>query len=95
MSWRFRRARAGHEGSLAIELLYGGDGQRRQRWNRLPSTGQAHRFAEVLSCRVAGGQEHFCLVRATSSEPWEGQSALRLYGFTARDVATALAMVGA
>lgn len=89
-------ARAGHEGSLVVRAgWYGRDGQRRQRWKCLPSNGQAHRFAEVLPRIVAGGQEHVCPDCATSLEPWEGQPAPRLYGFTARDLAAALAMVAA
>jgi hypothetical protein len=42
---------------------------------------------------VSGSAEQVCLDCATSLEPWEGQPAPRLYGFTARDVASALAMV--
>jgi len=55
--------------------------------------GAAHRFAEVLPRIVSGAGEHVCPDCATSLEPWEGQPAPRLYGFAARDVAAALAMV--
>ena len=59
----------------------------------VPADGPAHRFAEVLPRIVSGAEEHVCLDCATALEPWEGQPAPRLYGFTARDVAAALAMV--
>ena len=72
---------------------YGRVGQRRQRWRCTPTTGKAHRFTEVLPRIVSGGEEHVCPDCATALEPWEGQPAPRLYGFTARDVAAALAMV--
>ena len=72
---------------------YGREGQRRQRWKCMPADGPAHRFAEVLPRIVSGAEEHVCLDCATALEPWEGQPAPRLYGFTARDVAAALAMV--
>ena len=71
---------------------YGREGQRRQRWKCTPVGGEVHRFAEVLP-RIVSGPEHVCPDCATSLEPWEGQPAPRLYGFTARDVAAALAMV--
>ena len=72
---------------------YGREGQRRQRWKCTPVTGEPHRFAEVLPRIVSGSAEHVCPDCATSLEPWEGQPAPRLYGFTARDVAAGLAMV--
>lgn len=72
---------------------YGREGQRRQRWKCTPVSGEVHRFAEVLPRIVSGSAEHVCPDCATSLEPWEGQPAPRLYGFTARDVAAALAMV--
>jgi len=72
---------------------YGREAQRRQRWKCTPVTGEPHRFAEVLPRIVSGSAEHVCPDCATSLEPWEGQPAPRLYGFTARDVAAALAMV--
>ena len=72
---------------------YGRTGQRRQRWRCTPAEGRSHRFAEVLPRIVTGSAEHVCPDCATSLEPWEGQPAPRLYGFTARDVAAALAMV--
>ena len=85
---------SGHEGSLVVRSgWYGRAGQRRQRWKCTPANGEPHRFAEVLPRIVGGAQEHVCPDCATSLEPWEGQPAPRLYGFTARDVAAALAMV--
>jgi len=42
---------------------------------------------------VSGSVDPVCPDCATSLEPWEGQPAPRLYGFTARDVAAALVMV--
>jgi hypothetical protein len=54
----------------------------------------AHRFTEVLPRITSGdGNGHACDECATALEPWEGQPAPRLYGFTARDVAAALVMV--
>jgi hypothetical protein len=83
-----------HEKSVVTrDGWYGREGQRRQRWKCTPVTGEVHRFAEVLPRIVAGSAEHVCPDCATSLEPWEGQPAPRLYGFTARDIATALAMV--
>jgi hypothetical protein len=72
---------------------YGRGGQRRQRWKCTPVKGAPHRFAEVLPRIVAGSGGHVCADCATSLEPWQGQPAPRLYGFTARDVASALVMV--
>ena len=87
-------SRPGHQGSLVVRAgWYGRVGQRRQRWKCVPSKGQPHRFAEVLPRIVSGSVEPVCPDCATSLEPWEGQPAPRLYGFTARDVAAALAMV--
>jgi hypothetical protein len=57
------------------------------------SGGGRHRFTEVLP-RLAGRGET-CLECATELEPWEGQPAPRLYGFSARAVAGALARVAA
>jgi hypothetical protein len=74
---------------------YGRPGQRRQRWWCRPVDGSAaHRFTEALP-RITdgGGNGHACDECATALEPWEGQPAPRLYGFTARDVAAALVMV--
>lgn len=83
-----------HERSIVVRAgWYGREGQRRQRWKCTPVTGEVHRFAEVLPRIVSGSAEHVCPDCATSLEPWEGQPAPRLYGFTARDVAAALAMV--
>ena len=83
-----------HETSVVTrDGWYGREGQRRQRWKCTPVKGKPHRFAEVLPRIVAGSAEHVCPDCATSLEPWEGQPAPRLYGFTARDVAAALAMV--
>jgi hypothetical protein len=84
----------GHERSVVVRAgWYGREGQRRQRWKCTPVNGEAHRFAEVLPRIVTGSADHVCPDCATSLEPWEGQPAPRLYGFTARDVAAALAMV--
>ncbi len=55
--------------------------------------GRAHRFTEVLPRIVTGSVDPVCPDCATALEPWEGQPAPRLYGFTAREVAAALAMV--
>lgn len=83
-----------HAKSLVVRAgWYGRAGQRRQRWKCTAIRGAAHRFAEVLPRIVSGAGEHVCLDCATALEPWEGQPAPRLYGFTARDVAAALAMV--
>lgn len=57
------------------------------------SGGGRHRFTEVLP-RLAGRGET-CLECATELEPWEGQPAPRLYGFSVRAVAGALARVAA
>lgn len=74
---------------------YGRAGQQRQRWWCRPRDGaQAHRFTETLPRIVTGdGGEQACGECATTLEPWEGQPAPRLYGFTARHVAQALVMV--
>ena len=71
----------------------GGRGHtRRQRWLCTPIDGSApHRFTEVLP-RLAG-TDGSCAECATSLEPWEGQPAPRLYGFSVRTVAAALARV--
>lgn len=54
----------------------------------------AHRFTETLPRIVGAGEVgHACAECATTLEPWEGQPAPRLYGFTARHVAQALVMV--
>lgn len=83
-----------HEKSVVVRAgWYGRAGQRRQRWKCTPVGEQAHRFAEVLPRIVSGSVEPVCPDCATSLEPWEGQPAPRLYGFTARDVAAALALV--
>lgn len=87
---------AGHETSVVVrDGWYGRAGQRRQRWRCTPADGKPHRFTEVLPRIVTGAGEHVCRDCATALEPWEGQPAPRLYGFTARDVAAALAMVAA
>ena len=84
----------GHERSVVVRAgWYGRVGQRRQRWKCTPVRGEVHRFAELLPRIVSGSVEHVCPDCATSLEPWEGQPAPRLYGFTAREVAAALAMV--
>lgn len=55
---------------------------------------EPHRFTETLPRIVAGDEaEHSCGECATTLQPWEGQPAPRLYGFTARHVAQALVMV--
>lgn len=58
----------------------------------MPAGGGRHRFTEVLP-RLAGRGESTCLECATELEPWEGQPAPRLYGFSVRAVAAALARV--
>ncbi|WP_026163805.1 hypothetical protein, partial [Kribbella catacumbae] len=83
----------GHRGSVVRAGWYGRAGQRRQRWLCRPDEGEPHRFAEVLPRIVASAAEHVCADCATQLEPWEGQPAPRLYGFAARDVAHALALV--
>ena len=84
----------GHERSVVVRSgWYGRDGQRRQRWKCTTPDGASHRFAEVLPRIVSTAGEHTCPDCATALEPWEGQPAPRLYGFSARDVATALVMV--
>ena len=84
----------GHEKSLVVRAgWYGRAGQRRQRWKCTPLKGGSHRFAEMLPRIVVASAEHVCPDCATALEPWEGQPAPRLYGFTARDVAAALGMV--
>jgi len=84
----------GHEKSVVVRAgWYGRAGQRRQRWKCTPLGEQEHRFAEVLPRIVSGSVDPVCPDCATSLEPWEGQPAPRLYGFTARDIAAALAMV--
>src|SRR6266545_3997486 len=83
----------GHRGSVVRAGWYGRAGQRRQRWLCRPVEGEPHRFAEVLPRIVASAAEHVCADCATQLEPWEGQPAPRLYGFAARDVAHALALV--
>jgi hypothetical protein len=88
---------AGHEGSKVVRAgWYGSDTQRRQRWLCTPANGERHRFAENLPRIVAGGRAaHACDECATTLEPWEGQPAPRMYGFSARHVAYALAQVAA
>lgn len=83
-----------HEGSVVVRAgWYGREGQRRQRWKCTTLDGASHRFAEVLPRIVSTAGEHTCPDCATALEPWEGQPAPRLYGFSARDVAAALVMV--
>ena len=85
-----------HAGSAVVRAgWYGREGQRRQRWLCRPKAGPAHRFAETLPRIVDPRSAHACAECATTLEPWEGQPAPRLYGFTARDVAFALAQVAA
>lgn len=85
-----------HVGSGVVRAgWYGREGQRRQRWLCRPLAGQPHRFAETLPRIVDPRAAHACAECATALEPWEGQPAPRLYGFTARDVAFALAEVAA
>ena len=56
--------------------------------------GDAHTFGEVLPrIAAAGGEGHLCGECQTTLEPWEGQPAPRLYGFTARHIAHALVRV--
>lgn len=85
-----------HPKSVVVRAgWYGRAGQRRQRWWCRPRDGQeAHRFTETLPRIVSGdGDGQSCEECATALEPWEGQPAPRLYGFTARHVAEALVMV--
>jgi hypothetical protein len=84
---------AAHAGSNRVRAgWYGRVGRRRQRWLCTPADGSApHRFTEVLP-RLAG-TDGSCAECATSLEPWEGQPAPRLYGFSVRTVAAALARV--
>lgn len=85
----------GHQGSVVRASWYGRAGQRRQRWLCRSADAEAHRFAEVLPRIVDGVAGHVCQDCATHLEPWEGQPAPRLYGFAARHVARALALVAA
>lgn len=84
-----------HKGSLVVRAgWYGREGQRRQRWWCTPKSGVRHRFTETLPRIVtAVADQHACAHCATKLEPWEGQPAPRLYGFTARHVAKALVHV--
>lgn len=73
---------------------YGKPGNRRQRWLCKPKVGEPHKFSEQLPRVVRTvGPEHVCPECSTELEPWEGQAAARLYGFTAREVAAALVAV--
>ena len=73
---------------------YGQPGRRRQHWWCRPDSGGRHRFTEVLprivDVTVSG---RVCEECTTRLEPWEGQPAPRLYGFTAKQVAKALVLV--
>lgn len=73
---------------------YGRPEQRRQRWWCQPENGQRHRFTEVLP-RIVDTTlaQHTCAECTTTLEPWEGQPAPRLYGFTAKHIAKALVAV--
>jgi hypothetical protein len=85
-----------HPKSVVVRAgWYGRPGQQRQRWWCRSRDGRdAHRFTETLPRIVSGdGVEQSCVECATTLEPWEGQPAPRLYGFTARHVAQALVMV--
>lgn len=75
---------------------YGRSGARRQRWWCQPVGGERHRFTEVLP-RIVDDRsaEHVWVECTTTLEPWEGQPAPRLYGFTAKQIARALVMVAA
>jgi hypothetical protein len=86
-----------HKGSIVVRAgWYGRAGQRRQRWLCTPKTAKAHRFTETLPRLVDTRVEvHVCDECATALEPWEGQPAPRLYGFSARDIAFALSQVAA
>lgn len=83
-----------HAGSVRVRAgWYGRAGQRRQRWWCTPADGSPrHRFTEVLP-RLSGCGEATCPECATTLEAWEGQPAPRLYGFSVRTVATALARI--
>lgn len=84
-----------HKNSTVVRAgWYGREGQRRQRWWCQPKTGERHRFTETLPRITAGlGDAHSCVECQTTLQPWEGQPAPRLYGFSARDVAWALTQV--
>src|SRR5262245_28240154 len=89
----------GHRGSRVLrDGWFGKPGQRRQRWRCVRGAGDDqvfHKFFEPLPRLVRHGDEegHACPECATQLEPWEGQPAPRLYGFTARDVALTLTWV--
>ena len=60
----------------------------------MPKTGQKHRFTETPPRIVAQIEDQYaCPECQTTLEVWEGKSAPRLYGFTAKDVAWALTQV--
>lgn len=85
-----------HHRSVVVRAgWYGRPGQQRQRWWCRPVDGALpHRFTETLPRIVqASESRQGCSECATTLEPWEGQPAPRLYGFTARHVAQALVMV--
>lgn len=84
-----------HRSSKVVRVgWYGTPGNRRQRWLCKPKAGQPHKFSEQLPRVVRTvGPDHVCPECSTELEPWEGQAAARLYGFTAREVAAALVAV--
>ncbi len=85
-----------HQGSEVVRAgWYGSEGNRRQRWWCRPRSGAPHRFTEVLPRVVRGGSEgrHTCRECSSELDPWQGQAAPRLYGFTAREIAAALVAV--
>jgi hypothetical protein len=83
-----------HAGSERVRAgWYGSPGRRRQRWWCRPAGGELHRFVETLPRLCGHGASSTCRECATALEPWEGQPAPRLYGFSVRDVAAALVRV--
>lgn len=88
----------GHSASKVVRAGWRIEGQRRnqrrQRWKCTPENGEVHRFVEALPRVVeVSADRHVCNECATELEPWEGQPAPRLYGFTARHIAKALTQV--
>ena len=87
----------GHASKSVVRAGWYGGGAgrkvRRQRWKCTPKKGAPHRFAETLPRLVEVAHRRVCDQCATTLEPWEGQPAPRLYEFTARQVAHALALV--
>src|SRR3954447_9245931 len=71
---------------------YGRAPHRRQRWECRPRNGdRPHRFAEELPRQET--QASHCSECSVALDAWEGQAGAREYGYSARDVAHALALV--